>query len=144
MKKIMAGKKGSFIIFLTLAFSAVLIMVYAVIRASGQQAIGSTAQNFGRLWGRSILAEYDRTLKDRYGLFGFYGNEFLVEEKLDFYAGYTFDEKKYITYDLSECCLDGKALTENENFNNQIKEVTASGLNPVPLKKEPETGGQQM
>ena len=143
MKKIMAGKKGSFIIFLTLAFSAVLIMVYAVIRASGQQAIGSTAQNFGRLWGRSILAEYDRTLKDRYGLFGFYGNEFLVEEKLDFYAGYTFDEKKYITYDLSECCLDGKALTENENFNNQIKEVTASGLNPVPLKKEPETGGQQ-
>ena len=86
MKKIMAGKKGSFIIFLTLAFSAVLIMVYAVIRASGQQAIGSTAQNFGRLWGRSILAEYDRTLKDRYGLFGFYGNEFLVEEKLDFYA----------------------------------------------------------
>ena len=32
MKKIIAGKKGSYIIFLTLAFSAVLIMVYAVIR----------------------------------------------------------------------------------------------------------------
>ena len=143
MKKIIAGKKGSYIIFLTLAFSAVLIMVYAVIRASGQQAIGSTAQNFGRLWGRSILAEYDRTLKDRYGLFGFYGNEFLVEEKLDFYAGYTFDEKKYITYDVSECCLDGKALTEKENFNNQIKEVTLSGAKPTPLKKETEAGGEQ-
>ncbi len=143
MKKIIAGKKGSYIIFLTLAFSAVLIMVYAVIRASGQQAIGSTAQNFGRLWGRSILAEYDRTLKDRYGLFGFYGNEFLVEEKLDFYAGYTFDEKKYITYDVSECCLDGKVLTEKENFNNQIKEVTLSGAKPTPLKKETEAGGEQ-
>lgn len=139
MKDIITGKKGSYIIFLTLAFSAVLIMVYAVIRASSQQAIGSTAENFGRLWGRSILAEYDRTLKDRYGLFGFYGNEFLVEEKLDFYAGYTFDEKKYITYDGSECCLDGKALTEKEIFKNQIKEAAVSGSGPEPLKKEQET-----
>ena len=82
----MRNKRGSYTVFITLAFSAILIMVIAVINAAGQQAIGSTSQHFGRLWGRSILAEYDRTLKERYGLFGFYGNDFLVEEKIDFYA----------------------------------------------------------
>ncbi len=41
-----------------------MILVYAVIYASGQAAIGSTVRSFGALWGRSILGEYDRTLKN--------------------------------------------------------------------------------
>ena len=82
MKRTIKNKKGSYTVFITIAFSAVLIMVIAVISAAGERAIGSTAQHFGRLWGRSILAEYDRTLKDRYGLFGFYGNEFEVAREL--------------------------------------------------------------
>ena len=140
MKRIFRDKKGSYTVFVTIAFSAVLIMVIAVISAAGQQAIGSTAQHFGRLWGRSILAEYDRTLKDRYGLFGFYGNEFLVEEKLDFYAGYSFNEKEYINYSGSKCSLDGKALTEKEVFKEQLKEITAAVSEPHPLFKT--TGGE--
>lgn len=135
MKTLLRSKKGSYTVFITLAFSAILIMVIAVINAAGQQAIGSTAQHFGRLWGRSILAEYDRTLKDRYGLFGFYGNEFLVEEKLDYYAGYSFDEKNYINYSGSQCSLKGKALTEQDVFKNQLKEITAAGVKPHPLTK---------
>ena len=62
MRTLLRSKKGSYTVFIALAFSAILIMVIAVINAAGQQAIGSTAQHFGRLWGRSILAEYDRTL----------------------------------------------------------------------------------
>lgn len=138
MKTVLRSKKGSYTVFITLAFSAILIMVIAVINAAGQQAIGSTSQHFGRLWGRSILAEYDRTLKDRYGLFGFYGNAFLVEEKLDFYAGYSFDEKDYIKYSGSKCSLEGKALTEKDIFEKQMKEITAAGVKPHPLTKESE------
>lgn len=131
----MRNKRGSYTVFITLAFSSILIMVIAVINAAGQQAIGSTSQHFGRLWGRSILAEYDRTLKERYGLFGFYGNDFLVEEKIDFYAAYSFDEKDYIKYSGSKCSLKGKALTETEVFKDQIKEITLSGIRPRPIKK---------
>ena len=118
MKRIFRDKKGSYTVFVTIAFSAVLIMVIAVISAAGQQAIGSTAQHFGRLWGRSILAEYDRTLKDRYGLFGFYGNEFLVEEKLDFYAGYSFNEKEYINYSGSSAHLMARLLPKRKSLKN--------------------------
>ena len=132
----MRNKRGSYTVFITLAFSAILIMVIAVINAAGQQAIGSTSQHFGRLWGRSILAEYDRTLKERYGLFGFYGNDFLVEEKIDFYAAYSFDEKDYIKYSGSKCSLAGKALTEQEIFKKQLKEITVAGVKPHTLTNE--------
>ena len=135
MKIFLRSRKGSYIVFITLVFSSVLIMTTAVLHAAGQRAIDSTVQHFGRLWGRSILAEYDRTLKERYGFFGFYGNEFEVEKKLDFYASYTFDEKKYIRYKDSVCSLKGKAITEPDNFKKQIKEIAASGVNPRPIRK---------
>lgn len=138
MKTIFKDKRGSYTVFITMAFSAILIMTTAVINAAGENAIGSTTMHFGRLWGRSILAEYDRTLKDRYGLFGFYGNEFIVEEKLDYYAGYSFDEKDYIDYSGSSCSLEGKALAEKDVFIKQIKEIAASGEKPRPLFKAEE------
>ena len=138
MKRTIKNKKGSYTVFITIAFSAVLIMVIAVISAAGERAIGSTAQHFGRLWGRSILAEYDRTLKDRYGLFGFYGNELLVGEKLDFYAEYSTDGKDYIEYSGSKCSLGGKSLAEKDVFKAQLKEIALSGQKPQPLFKETE------
>lgn len=139
MKGLLKNKKGSYIVFIAFAFSAVLIITTSVINAAGQQAIESTVNHFGRLWGRSILAEYDRTLKNRYGLFGFYGNEFAVEKKLNFYAAYTFDEKKYIKYKGASCNLDGKSLTEKEIFKKQINEIVTAGVKPVPIDN---TSGQ--
>lgn len=136
LKMDLRSKKGSFTVFVTLAFSAVLIMVSAVLWASGQQAISSCCESFGRLWGRSILAEYDITLKERYGLFAFYGNEFLVEEKLDFYAGTSFESKDYIDYSGAVCSLDGWAMTEEDVFMKQVGEMVLSGTVPVPVLRE--------
>lgn len=127
----MHSKKGSFTIFVTLFFAAVLIMVSAVLWASGQKAISSSCESLGRLWGRSILAEFDIALKERYGLFGFYGNEFLVEEKLDFYAMETFGSKEYIDYSGAVCSLDGRALTDIGVFKKQIGETVLSGTVPI-------------
>ena len=45
------NKRGSYIILLTISLCAMMILVYAVIYASGQAAIGSTVRSFGALWG---------------------------------------------------------------------------------------------
>lgn len=134
------NKRGSFTIFAVLIFSSVLIMVGAVLWASGQYAVSSAGEDLGRLWGRSILAEYDRNLKERYGLFGFYGNEVLVEEKLNFYADGTFGTKDYIDYDGASCSLEGWSLTNPEIFKKQVGETILSGTVPRPVTKTtPET-----
>ena len=110
----MINRRGSFTVQIVLLFSAMLILTWAVLSAAGDLAIYSTAEDFGRLWGTSILAEYDLNLKDRYGLFGFYGDTVTVERKLDVYADYTFGEKTYIEYGGSVCSLDDYRLTEPE------------------------------
>lgn len=90
------NKRGSYIILLTISLCAMMILVYAVFYASGQAAIGSTVRSFGALWGRSVLGEYDRVLKERYGIFAFYADPLLTERKLDAYTDYTCRGKTYL------------------------------------------------
>ena len=80
-----------------MVFAAMLIMVGAAVKGAGWKAADSVSYTFGRLWGISILAEYDICLKERYGILGFWGNEASVAQKLDMYADYSFSEKDYIT-----------------------------------------------
>ncbi len=129
------SKRGSYTVFITIAFSGILLMIAAVLWTAGQRAIGSTTENFGRLWGRSILSEYDINLKDRYGFFGYYGDEFLVEKKLDYYADYTFGCKDYIDFGGTTCMLDGYNLTEQDIFLSQIKEIVLEQTTARPLQK---------
>ena len=137
------GKKGSYIVFLTIFLSAMMLFVWAVLAASGQLAIASAAKDFGRTWGRSILGEYDRYLKDRYGFFGFYADTFTAEKKLDFYAGSTFREKKYITYGDIHVSLDTFSLTKPEVFSAQLREIVASGVKPRQNTKYREECGRE-
>ena len=64
----MKSRRGSYTVFLVIFFSTLMILIQVVIQASEQAAISSVVDHFGRLWGTSILAEYDLMLKDRYGL----------------------------------------------------------------------------
>lgn len=130
----MMNKQGSYAILATILFSTMMILAAAVIHASGEEAISSTADNFGPLWGRSILAEYDRNLKDRYGIFAFSGNKLQVEEKLKTYVSYSCSDKKYISFDSCECRLEEYSLEESENFFAQIKEAVAFDAKPVPME----------
>lgn len=124
------NKKGSFAVFAVMSFSTMLILIFAVIRVSGELAVESASKHFGRLWGKSILAEFDIKLKERYGLTAFYGSEYEVAEKLDFYAGYTFDEKPYVEYGGAECNLSEYCLTDEGIFVRQLEEITVSGIKP--------------
>ena len=82
------NKKGSYAILASILFSSMMILAAAAVHAAGESAISATVENFGPLWGRSILAEYDRNLKDRYGIFAYSGNKLQVEEKLKNYMLY--------------------------------------------------------
>ena len=110
-----------------------MILVYAVIYASGQAAIGSTVRSFGALWGRSILGEYDRTLKERYGIFAFYADPLLAEHKLNLYADYTCRGKSYLHQQGAAATLDGFGITESDIFERQIRAAVLSCVKPQPL-----------
>ena len=130
------NKKGSFAVLATILFSSMMILTAAAIQSAGQEAISSTAESFGPLWGKSILAEYDRNLKDRYGIFAFYGSKLQVEEKLDFYAAYSCEKKKYISCGKSICELEKYALKDKENFLKQVREAALAGTKPRALKMQ--------
>ena len=137
------NKRGSYIILLTISLCAMMILVYAVFYASGQAAIGSTVRSFGALWGRSVLGEYDRVLKERYGIFAFYADPLLTERKLDAYTDYTCRGKTYLHSQGARVELEGYSITEAENFETQIKEAVLAGVRPSPLSAPPaETSGE--
>ncbi len=117
-------------------FSSMMIMASAAIYAAGQNAISSTTESFGRLWAKSILAEYDQNLKDRYGIFAYYGNEQLTGQKLDYYAAYTASYKKYIKYELTSCELDEYKLLTEENFLSQVEAAVLAGTKPKGLVRD--------
>ena len=132
------NKRGSYIILLTTSLCAMMILLYAVIYASGQAAIGSTVRSFGALWGRSILGEYDRTLKERYGIFAFYADPLLAERKLNLYADYTCRGKSYLHQQGAAAALDGFGITETDIFERQIRAAVLSGVKPQPLRAPPQ------
>lgn len=131
----MRNRKGSFTVFILMIFSALLILVWAVITASVQASVSASADHFGRLWGTSILAEYDINLKDRYGLYGFFAEKTMVEQKLDQYAAYSFQDKSYIRYGGSNCSLDGYSLADPENMKLQMSQAVLTGNRPHSLQR---------
>ncbi len=113
------NKKGSYVVYLTVFLSGMLIMSGAVINASHRSAVDSAVKSLGNVWAGSITAEYDTELRDRYGLYGFFANGILVKDKLSLYAGYSFGDKDYIDVSSIVCRLDGYELTRPENFRSQ-------------------------
>lgn len=107
-----------------------MIMIGAVIHRSIEDVVYSSTENLGRLWGNSIIAEYDRELKERYGFTGYYGNIQSVKEKLELYSDYSFKGKGYIKVGDIECELDEFKLAEPGQIQDQIKHILLSGWTP--------------
>lgn len=123
-------KRGSFAVFTVMAFFSITILLAAAIKSAGDSAISSAVCGFGRLWGKSILAEYDIFLKERYGLLAFMGDDISTARRIDFYKDYSLEGKEYIDSEAAECFLGGYALTETENLKDQIEKIVLSGLKP--------------
>ena len=93
MSMIKSSKKGSVIVFLT-SILMTMIMVGMVFVHAGRSICGAAyADAVLELAGRSVLAEFDRRLKDEYGLFAFYGYEDMVASSIKFYASGSFNKR---------------------------------------------------
>lgn len=140
----MMNKKGTAAVWIMVIFSSMMLAVSAFIYEAREQAVYSSAKALGDLWANSILAEYDRNLQSRYGLFCYYGDEKTVDEKLDMYAGYTFSKKSYIDYEGSSSTLYKYALVNTEEYRKQILKaakycISDKTVNPH-MEKEREEG----
>ena len=136
MKRRSIGKRGSYTVFLAMFLSGMVMMAAAAISAAHTIAIDSSVEDLGRVWIYSILGEYDRTLRDRYGLCGYYGNEDLVMDKLIIYSDYSFKGKRYIKRGDIICHMKDYKLMDLNTFKKQISHVTLSFWKPVPFEGE--------
>lgn len=121
--KTLFNKQGSFSIFAIMLFMAIIISIGAIIKASGDVAVGGSVNSFGNLWAKSILGEYDIYLKNRYGILGFYGEKNSIENKLLKYIDYSFKDKSYIDYTSPSCSLEEYSLGNTANFREQVEMI---------------------
>lgn len=133
MKLRSIGKRGSYNVFLAMFLSGMIVMAGAVINAAHEKAIFSSCEDLGRVWADSIMGEYDRALRERYGLYGYYGNEDLVRRKLENYAAHSFRGKKYIKMEEISCDLGEYRLMDLAAIRNQISHLMLSFWRPVPF-----------
>ena len=124
------NKKGFTTVFLVIITGAMISLVICFIQISVDKAAVSYCNSLFNLAGRSVLSEYDRELKARYGIIAFYGNYEEIREKLAEYVTYTIKDGRYIRikdirpvlkeYSLLNCdCFEEQILRDNlENILN--------------------------
>ena len=115
-----------------------ITVIMTFVHASKMLAVKGVAAEAGLLWCESVLGEYDLNLRNRYGLFGFYGVESDISEKIDDYAQRSFADKRYIRYEGSSCELYEYSLASVRNFREQA--VKTGKLVAAGVVKKPDCG----
>lgn len=117
----MNNKRGSFTVYACVIATAMAILIFALISSARSMYVEGIVLALGRLHSSAILGEYDLELYDRYGLLAFYGNDALTTKKIEILSGYTFDEKPYIDYEVSDIDLFSYSLADQNVLLDQIK-----------------------
>ena len=86
MYKIIAESRGSVSIFLCIIFLCFVVLVCVLTEAAALRTAEIQAQRTIDMAARSVLSEYDRNLKNEYGIFGFEQSEEQIESKIAAYA----------------------------------------------------------
>jgi len=115
----MKNKEGFFTVYVCLFLLVLISAVGIFISATKETAIKGKALACSRLWSQSVLAEYDLNLQQRYHIFGYYGYPSMIQNKLNFYAGETFDGKKNADLKILSCSLYEHSLRNVEVFGRQ-------------------------
>lgn len=123
-------KKGSFVIYALMLFSAMLIMLIILINSAAGLMVDGMCDNFGTLWSKNILGKYDSFLRENYGILAFYGNDYLVEEEIKRYSEYSFQSKKHIKVKEIKSDLSSYNLASVNMMEEAIKEAMKSGQEP--------------
>jgi hypothetical protein len=144
------SKKGSTAVFLTMILASVLLTVGLFIHAASHSAGRSYADAVFDLAGRSVLSEYDLQLQKRYGLFAIHTDESQAEEKIKYYAGYSFHDNRFreiirgkayinvlkVDLDSVSVSLKGYSLTDVNLFEDQILAYMKTGIVKDNLLRE--------
>lgn len=136
------SKKGSIAVFLSMILASMLLVVGLFIQAASHGAGRSYADAVFDLAGRSVLSEYDLQLQRRYGLFAVHTDESQAEDKLRYYAGYSFHDNRFreairgrayidvlrLDLDSVRVSLKGYSMTDTGLFEEQILAYMKTGI----------------
>ena len=114
------NRRGSAAVFVLVFFLGLVSMLMVFISVSKETAVKGACKELSLLWADSVLAEYDRNLQQRYGIFAYCGTERETERKIDYYAMQSFKTKKYIDYQGSQCRQFNTSLLNVEMAKKQI------------------------
>lgn len=115
------SRRGSITIYLLLLLSSMIALSATFLQASITRVEESRQKAILDLAGRSVLAEYDRSLKDRYGLFGVRLSEDLLKQRISMYAGVSYEKEWGDLYQLKGEELQVK-LSEYKLMNLSVLE----------------------
>ncbi len=100
--------------------TAMIVMIMAFIEISKEMSIKGECNALTLLWGKAILSEYDTNLYSDYGIMGFHGNESDVNEKLDKYCKFSFNNRKSVKYTNVKSELGEYRLSSPNNFSDEV------------------------
>ena len=112
-------------VFLTSVLISMIMAGMVFVHAGRSIASAGYCDAVLTLAGRSVLSEFDRRLKDEYGLFAFYGLENQIESTIRFYANSSF--QKQLPYEI---------FKKNDHYLNVYKlklENVKANLAPYAL-----------
>jgi len=127
----MRSKRGSAAVFILVMMTALMGLFQAYIGFVREEAVSGTTEALGRLWARSVIAEYDRRLFEDYGILAYSGTPAESAEKIISMAEYTFDGKEYAEVGECVCVPDDYSLADTKNFKRQI--LTAGAASEIDL-----------
>lgn len=144
------NKRGSATVFICMILSATLLLTGFFGEAAAGQASRPYANSILDLAGRSILSEYDRTLKSRYGIYGFLLSDENIEKLIAEYAGMSFSrgwgkssllplEIREIHVDTGEYVLTNLDLLEEQIVDHMKYRIVIDSLNILDLLDFSET-----
>lgn len=140
----MRDKKG----FITVFILVILMASILIIGAFTELASGVAARSFSNavidLAGRSVLSEYDRNLKDCYGLFGINMKPEVAINRLGFYIKEGFSKKRGkmdlfdlsivgLHVDMSSYALTNQAIIEGQIIDYMKQYVASGGMSIMDL-----------
>ncbi|MEG0918358.1 MAG: DUF5702 domain-containing protein [Bacilli bacterium] len=134
-------KSGSTIIFLAIIITTMLGISIAFVSENKNLCQSSYINDVSYLAGRSILSEYNTTLKNNYGIMGFSAYEGEVVRKLGKYLDSTFDLKKDLK--TSKILIDSGEfrLSNLDLFKKEIIEYSGFLIGKDLLEKDEEGKG---
>lgn len=136
------AKKGSTSVFLTMILASMLLAAGMFIHAASHEAGRSYADAVFELAGRSVLSEYDLKLQRRYGLFAVHTDESKTEDRIKYYADFSFHDNRFreairgrqyidilrLDLDLVRVSLKGYSMTDVDLFEEQILACMKTGI----------------